>query len=81
MNLKNADDKYRKISVKDDYTIEERNIARQWIEKAQELNKTENTNVHVVRGNPKNGFRLAKIVRTSKNKSQMDASSNTKLNN
>ena len=80
VNLKNADDKYRKISVKYDYTIEERNLARQWLEKAQELNKNENTNVHVVRGNPKNGFRLAKIARTSQNKSQMEESSNTKLN-
>ena len=60
-NLKAADDQFRKISVRDDYTPEERSMIKSLHEKATQLNKTENTNEWKVRGNPKNGLRLMRI--------------------
>ena len=60
-NLKTAEDKYKKISVKDDYTPEERTMIRSMNEKAIELNKSENTTEWKIRGSPKNGLRLVKI--------------------
>ena len=45
-NLKNAEEIYRKVSVRDDYTIEEREQIREWVKKADRKNKDENyTNV------------------------------------
>lgn len=63
VNLKNADDQYRTISVKDDYTFEERGIIKQWLRKADEKNKKENTTEWKVRGSPKNGLRLVKVTK------------------
>ena len=60
-NLKAADDQFRKISVRDDYTPEERTMIKSLHEKASQLNKAENTSDWKVRGNPKNGLRLIKI--------------------
>lgn len=60
-NLKNAEDKYKFISVKDDYTIKEREIIKQWHQDAEERNKKENTTMWKVRGDPKNGLRLVKV--------------------
>ena len=34
-NLKNAEEIYRKVSVRDDYTIEERYIIKEWVKKAE----------------------------------------------
>ena len=62
-NLKNEEDIYRRLSVRDDYTIEERDMIREWVKKAEEKNKAENTQAWKVRGNPKNGLRLEKITR------------------
>ena len=64
-NLKNADEIYRKLSIRDDYTIEEREEIREWVNKAEQRNKIENTQSYVwkVRGSPKNGFRLVKITK------------------
>ena len=63
VNLKNADDIYRKLSVRDDYTIEEREQIKSWVRKAEEKNKEENTQSWKVRGTPKNGLRLVKITK------------------
>ena len=60
-NLKNADDKYKKVSVKDDYTFEEREIIKEWQAMADTKNQEENTKNWKCRGNPKNGMRLVKI--------------------
>ena len=60
-NLKTAEEQYRNISVKDDYTLEERNLIKTWHQKAEEMNKMENTTDWKVRGTPKNGLRLVKI--------------------
>lgn len=60
-NLKTAEDKYKRISIKDDYTPEERSVIKAWSDKANELNKNEETTEWKVRGTPKNGLRLVKI--------------------
>ena len=60
-NLKTAENKYKQISVKDDYTPEERAMIRSMNDKASELNKSENTTEWKIRGTPKNGLRLVKI--------------------
>ena len=39
VNLKNAEDKYRKISIKDDYTLQERLLVKQYLKEADEKNK------------------------------------------
>ena len=57
-NLKNAEEVYRKCSVRDDYTFEERDLIREWVKKAEEKNKQDNTLAWKVRGTPKNGLRL-----------------------
>ena len=63
-NLKNADDQFKKISVTDDYTIEEREEIKTWVEKAKEKTLNEDGNfIWKARGTPKNGMRLAKIAR------------------
>ena len=62
-NLKNAEDVYRNVSVRDDYTIEEREIIKEWVKKAEQKNNEENTNTWKVRGTPKNGLRLVKITK------------------
>ena len=64
-NLKNADEIYRKLSVREDYTIEEREQVREWVKKAAAKNTEENTDCWKVRGTPKNGLRLVKITKRS----------------
>lgn len=63
INLKNADEVYRKVSVRDDYTIEEREQIKEWVKKAEGRNVEENTRAWKVRGTPRNGLRLVKINR------------------
>ena len=60
-NLRTAEQQYRNIIVKDDYTPEERDLVKTWHKKAEEKNKAENTKEWKVRGTPKNGLRLIKI--------------------
>ena len=55
-NLNNAEEIYRKISVRDDNTIEERDIIKEWGKKAEQKNKEENTQVWKVRYTPKTVF-------------------------
>ena len=62
-NLKNAEERYRKCSVRDDYTFEERQLIKEWVKKADEKNNAENTNTWKVRGTPKNGLRLVNTKR------------------
>ena len=63
INLKDADEVYKKLSVRDDYTIEERELVREWSRKAAKKNEEEHTNEWKVRGTPKNGLRLVKIAK------------------
>ena len=48
------------LSVRDDYTIEEREKIKPWVRKAEEKNKEENTQSWKVRGNPKKRSTLGK---------------------
>ena len=60
-NLKSAEEQYKNISIKDDYTPSERELIRYKLKQAQEMNERENTNSWKVRGTPKNGLRIVKI--------------------
>ena len=62
-NLKNAEPIYKSLSVRDDYTIEERELIKEWVMKADNKNKENNTQAWKVRGTPKNGLRLVKITK------------------
>ena len=44
-NLKNADDTLKNISVTDDYTVDERNEIKSWVEKAKKRNEVETDEV------------------------------------
>ena len=61
--LKNADDTFKKISVTDDLSKEEREEIKRWVILAKERNsKNQNTEyAWKVRGTPKTGMRLAWI--------------------
>ena len=61
-NLK-GNDTYRSISVRDDYTLEERELIKEWVTKANEKNIKDNTDEWKVRGTPKNGLRLVRITK------------------
>ena len=54
VNLKNAPDEYRKINVRDDLSLQERNLVKEWIKKAAKRHEEENTDEWRVRGTPKN---------------------------
>ena len=60
--LKNADATLRGISVRDDYTIEERKLIKMMNEEAKKKNQAENVTHWKVRGTPKNGLRVVKIT-------------------
>ena len=65
-NLKHAEDKFRRISITDDYTFEERQEIKKWADRAKEQNRIEKGNVvWRVRGSPKNGLRLVKFTKRS----------------
>ena len=76
VNLKNAPDEYRKINVRDDLSVEERNLVKEWVKKAAKRNEEENTDEWRVRGTPKNGLRL---VRLTKQRSQVSTSAAPKV--
>jgi uncharacterized coiled-coil protein SlyX len=59
--LKNADAPLRGVSVRDDYTIEERQLIKTLTEEAKRKNEEENVTHWKVRGTPKNGLRVVKI--------------------
>ena len=65
VNLKNAENKYRAISVRDDHTYEERQIIKEWNEKAKALNESETSSNYEfkLRGSPKNGLRIIRIIK------------------
>ena len=64
-NLKNAENKYRSTSVRDDYTFEERQLVKKFNEQARSMNNKENpTNFsYKVRGDPKNGLRIVRVTK------------------
>ena len=60
--LKNADESLRGISVRDDYTIEERQLIKTMHEEAKRKNEADNVTHWKVRGTPKNGLRVVKVT-------------------
>ena len=62
-NHENAEEKYRRISVKDDYTLDEKNLVKHWLKIADEKNKAEGTTKYKIKGTPKNGFRVVEITK------------------
>ena len=60
--LKNAEQSFRCLSVRDDYTIEERELIKTFTEEAKRKNEEGSTTVWKVRGTPKNGLRVVKIT-------------------
>ena len=64
--LKNADEKFKRLSITDDYTIVERTQIKEWKVKANVKNNEENQDsayIWKVRGNPKNGMRLVRFTK------------------
>ena len=61
--LKNAADKFRKLSIKDDYTREEREEIKTWVAKAKDKNEQNEDSTFIWRvcGCPKNGLRLQRM--------------------
>ena len=57
-NLKYAEERFKRISVAEDYTMEERIESRKWVEKAKEKNQDESSKI-----TPKNGMRLVKFTK------------------
>ena len=68
-NLKNAEDRFNKISVTENYTAEERETIRKKVTEARNKSETEGEGKYVwkVRGSPKNGLRL---IRFTKNQTE-----------
>ena len=62
-NLKNAEDAFRKVSIREDYTLEEREMVREMVKRAEAKNDAENTNEWKVRGTPKTGLKVVRITR------------------
>ena len=67
-NLKKAEEQFNKISITDDYTLEERQEIKKYVEEAQKKNKTETGNFYWrVRGSPKTGLELRKVPKKVSN--------------
>ena len=69
-NLKNLKGKeqFKGISIRDDYTIAERNIIKEFVIKAKERNDKEDEKyTWKVRGNPKRGLFLKRFLSSSTN--------------
>ena len=65
-NLKNLKDKekYKRVSIMDDYTIKERNMVQEFVKKAKAANENEDPNSGFewkVRGSPKNRMRIKRL--------------------
>ena len=69
--LKDAEEKFSKISVTYDYTVEERQLIKTWVDKAKEKSEKETENfIWKLRGDPKNGLRLMKVTKRSPQSTQ-----------
>ena len=62
-NLKDAEEAYHTLSVRDDYTLKEREMINKYVQEAKQKNDAENTTEWKVRGTPKNGLRVVRITR------------------
>ena len=59
--LKHGPDTFKRISVTDDYTQEERKEIKRWIEEAKVRSRNESDYVWKVRGSPNNNLRLIRM--------------------
>ena len=59
--LKDGPDTFKKISVTDDYTQEERKEIKRWIEEAKARSRNECNYVWKIRGSPNKNLRLIRI--------------------
>ena len=62
-NLKGTADEFGKISVTEDYTQTERKQIEEWVKKAKEQSANDEKYIYKVRGTPKNGIHLMRVVR------------------
>ncbi len=61
--LKNGRTRFKNMSITNDYTLEERNLIKKWVNEANRRNTTETNDYQwKVRGTPKEGLRLVKIM-------------------
>ena len=61
-NLKKAEEKFNRISITDDYTIQEREEIQRFVAEAKRKNANETENFFWrVRGSPKTGLELRKV--------------------
>ena len=60
--LKNAAPSLRGLSVRDDYTLEERKLIKSFYDDAKRRNEEENVTHWKVRGTPKNGLKVVKVT-------------------
>lgn len=61
-NLKKAEAKFKKISITDDYTIEERQEIKRFVDEAKRRNSTEEGNFYWrTRGSQKTGLELRRV--------------------
>ena len=76
-NLKNAEPIYKSLSVRDDYTIEERELIKEWLMKADNKNKENNTQAWKVRGTPRKRPSLGENHQANVNKNIKNDRDNT----
>ena len=62
-NLKNAEERFRTLSIRDDHTFEERQLIKEWSTKTKSMNDgvTNNQYFYKLRGSPKNGLRIIRV--------------------
>ena len=80
-NLKGKEE-FKKLNIRDDYTITERNMIKEFGMKVKEKNEAEKETSRVVwkiRGNPKSGLYMKKIE-INKNVQNVENIENTKYN-
>ena len=64
-NLKGIE-QFKGLNIKDDYTTSERNIIKDYVMKAKAKSEMEDGFVWKVRGNPRNGLFLKRILKPNK---------------
>ena len=64
--------KYKGVGITDDYTAAERELLKEWVERAKARNEeeTDETIIWRVRGSPKNRLQLKKFPRKKKEEHQ-----------
>ena len=62
-NLKNSEERFRTLSIRDDHTFEERQLIKEWSTKTKSMNAavTNNECFYKLRGSPKNGLRIIRV--------------------